>query len=587
MAFNNSSGFTITGGRFTHVVGDQHINHVQGDLVQYLGREERVPTIWDEYTRVPTGRVYIVRTVGDTTVRRDHGETEYVWKKIEARRNISIVKIQGEDTCSHFVYVRYSGRDCFEAFQRDFEEFSHVKNANVVQLFGYNDSQSFPALLFYEELVPVAFIFERNNFSSLLYTYFEYQFGVDQLGDDKIDFGDLWVHARSGHLRTGPYVKYASTRTYFAAGFETNTENNGALSIQAFSDPEAVFDYLRQFLSTHDILRGIAWSNQHTTEWLEEEEAVFVFRHFPGTIYRWTSREVIARWPVKVKEWFYGIPSSYHLPEDVLNSGYCLNNLSLRWRAAAESWLSQAHCVLNYLGIEEKEWRDCFILGALLLDFERSFKPSQQIRALDRPLYLFIRPIPSVSQSQEIWSSWAKGNKCYWSFDIQGKEEMSEATQASLNLPTYKCRLGISHNWWDPTAQVYNAVKMLHLHNGFDPSTPSLSKSLDLPIYELDENHPSFDEIRGPQRYVPVPRPLSEFIDSLEGKAKKPSGARSTSTHNSSSGRQKPPEEVTDSYVMVDEDTPLEEAWEQQQGFASRLKGAFHRVFSLKDPREE
>ncbi|EEB89561.1 hypothetical protein MPER_12324, partial [Moniliophthora perniciosa FA553] len=179
MSFKGSSRFTIENGNFTNIEGTRHVNHIQGNLEQYtVIQEERERTIWDEFTRVPMGKVRIKRSEGDTDCSRVH-ITKGRWKRVtvNARRTINVASIQGEDTDLEFLYITYSGSDAFKAFDQDFEQFSRIRSLNVDQLFGYNDGQfALPALIFYDALVPVSRIWERNGFSSLLYTYFDYLF---------------------------------------------------------------------------------------------------------------------------------------------------------------------------------------------------------------------------------------------------------------------------------------------------------------------------------------------------------------------------------------------------------------------------
>ncbi|EEB89752.1 hypothetical protein MPER_12119 [Moniliophthora perniciosa FA553] len=113
--FPSPSNLTIEDGNFTAVGGDQY--HVEGTLVQtvqYLGRKKRKRTILDEYTRVPTGKVYIKQTISITDVRR-YGDSDHRhWWNVDALRSINIASIHGEDRDSEFVYICYSGQDAFE-----------------------------------------------------------------------------------------------------------------------------------------------------------------------------------------------------------------------------------------------------------------------------------------------------------------------------------------------------------------------------------------------------------------------------------------------------------------------------------------
>ncbi|ESK84926.1 hypothetical protein Moror_9257 [Moniliophthora roreri MCA 2997] len=113
----------------------------------------------------------------------------------------------------------------FQTFRRDFEQFFRLRNVNIAQLFGYNDGRlALPALILYDVLVPVTRIWERNQFSSLLYTYFEYIAGAAQISDTDVNIGELWIHPRTSAICTGPYVQYSSSNlVYTVSGFQTTT----------------------------------------------------------------------------------------------------------------------------------------------------------------------------------------------------------------------------------------------------------------------------------------------------------------------------------------------------------------------------
>ncbi|ESK84921.1 hypothetical protein Moror_9261 [Moniliophthora roreri MCA 2997] len=137
---------------------------------------------WGEYTRVSTGKIHIKRSIGDAQV-REQDEENRSWRHVVAYRTFNHVELQDQGN-SDFLYVTYRGQDASEAFHRDFKQFSRVRNLNVAQLFGYNDT--LPALIFYDALVPVAHIWEQNKFSSLLYIYFEYVFGEVHVSDENM-----------------------------------------------------------------------------------------------------------------------------------------------------------------------------------------------------------------------------------------------------------------------------------------------------------------------------------------------------------------------------------------------------------------
>ncbi|EEB95530.1 hypothetical protein MPER_05484 [Moniliophthora perniciosa FA553] len=137
------SHFTIRDSQLTNVQGSQHITHI------HKYREEKRPTIWQEYKQLRTCNLYVTRIVGDTVVRRDDDKT---WRKVDARRLIAHAnRVAGQDKETEFLRVEYSGSDAFEAFKLDFEQFSRIKHPHVAQLFGYNcNRQGLPALIFYD-----------------------------------------------------------------------------------------------------------------------------------------------------------------------------------------------------------------------------------------------------------------------------------------------------------------------------------------------------------------------------------------------------------------------------------------------------
>ncbi|ESK88611.1 hypothetical protein Moror_3109 [Moniliophthora roreri MCA 2997] len=518
MSFQGSSHITIEGGTFTYVAGDQH-NHYH-ENIQYVAQEERKPTVWDEYHKVPTWKVYLKRTIGETMVKRDLMED---WSRLEARRTISIARIHETDKDLEFIHVGYSGQDAFEAFQRDFEQFSLVKNANVAQLFGYNNNQAgVPALIFYDALVPVAHIFERNRFSSLLYTYFNFQFGAALIPGKNVTINDLWIHPSTGELRKGPYVRDSSPRIF---GFTADpVPSSGTLQallpLQSLNDSGVVFSYLVQILNASDILRGICRSSSLTVELVADEEALFMLQSLPGAIYSRGQRDIIGRWLERTESWHYGLWGAWEVrgaPEAMRASKIVLDDGSVRftvtpldihhlqalwlryglfpgadWNIFADAWLSQAHRVFSQTRIQVDQYDEYSNLRGFWLGFdvERVARAPNE-----NTLYLFIRPIPRPSDEETIWESWMNGRKYFWSFDSSGHEEISEDVRVSLGLPSFTSSVKIAHTWWDLGA--YDAIRQLHVFNGFSPTTTDLTQSLHFPVLQVVGDEHRFEEIGG------------------------------------------------------------------------------------------
>ncbi|KAI3602598.1 hypothetical protein WG66_009360 [Moniliophthora roreri] len=516
MSIQGSSRITVEHSQFTNVGRDQHNNNnVRGDLIQYFNREERQE--W--YYNVPTCKVRLKRRVGETLVQR---WDQRKWRHLNACRKISIASISGEDKDSEFLYILYTGPDAFKAFQQDFEQFSSIKDINCVQLYGYNQGTSLPAL----PLAPVPFsqIFEQNQLSPLLYTYICCQFGVAQIASNILDVCELWINPRTGQLSRGPFFGSFQILAYLASGFSSNSASNNPtpLPLQAYSDSTTIFNYLIQTLTAYNILQGINTSSRGTYEVIANKDTASVLLSLPGTIYHITHREIIARWPGDRKKWYYKPDHQWNIPDAMWESKVDMNNGSIRftvlpsdiqdlqnqsfglcytllgeWNELTESWLSQAHSVFSQLGICKDEWEEYTILSCFWLSFQCQKKHSAQKNrdiSASEPLYLFIQPIPRPSDSETTWNSWVMRSKYFWSFDSSGCREMSEDLQVSLELLSFASQIEVWHIWWNCSA--YDAIQQLHASKGFNPKTLSLTQSLKLPIFEVVGGEGRLEELQ-------------------------------------------------------------------------------------------
>uniref|UniRef100_A0A0W0GA56 Uncharacterized protein n=1 Tax=Moniliophthora roreri TaxID=221103 RepID=A0A0W0GA56_MONRR len=499
MAFHGSSNFTVQDGRFTNVEGNLN-------LVQYVDRQRRERTIWNEYKRVRTGKIHIKRAVGSTDVRRDNPNYRS-WRNVNARRTINIASIQGEDKDSEFLCITYSGSDASRAFHQDFEQFSCERNVNVAQLFGYNDGQfSLPTLIFYKALVPVAHIFERNHFSSLLRTYFHYLYGAVQIGNDEMDLCELWICPRTGRLCTGPYVQYSSTTHHYAAwGLATNlitSNEHPFLPLQTYSNSNMLFSYLTQMLSSWNIVQGIVWSCNSTSEWVTNKNPVFFLSCLPGTVYSRIHLGIIAQWPGDMREWYYKQQRLVGLPDEMQDSWVEMSDKSIRitlmpsdiqhlqdqvlyiyydlcpaqeWWDFADSWISQAHSVFSQCGSQDSLEDYCilngFWLGLQCKSDQQTFTDGNILT--NEPFYLFIQPIPHPSDGETIWNTWVQRPKYLASF--------------------IHIELAVVHNFWDQIG--YDAIQQLQMLNGFNSTTTDFAQSLGHQILEVIGDRAHFEEV--------------------------------------------------------------------------------------------
>uniref|UniRef100_A0A0W0F322 Uncharacterized protein n=1 Tax=Moniliophthora roreri TaxID=221103 RepID=A0A0W0F322_MONRR len=553
--FPSASNITIEGGNFTAVARDQYQYNNHGTLVQYLGRQERERTILDEYTRVPVGKVYIKRSISVTDVRRQNILPDHQhWRRVDALRSINIASIHGEDRDLEFIYVCYDGQDASEAFRRDFEQFSRVRNVHTAQLFGYNDGPfTLPALIFYDALMPVMHLLERNDFSPLLFTYLIHRLVEIPIANHELDFGELWMNPRTGALCAGPYVDYSSRK--FIAGYTdedqvtTGNYEHPFLSLQIYHDSNAIFYFLVQNLDTTDMLYAICYSYRYFMEWIPDEDSVPMLSSLPGAIYSRTRREIIAKLPKTMNDQHYrlwdieGIPDTMFANVHVTNDGSVCSAVTVsdiqhlqsrefkvdfqpcserKRKTCVVAWSTQAHSVLGEHRSQE-EWEGYSLLHGFLIYFrcrnEHLSMRSHKFTA-DR-VYLIIRAVPRSSASKTIWNAWLRKPKYFWSFDLDGNEEISEADRCSLGLPSFTTRFQIVHLGWSHIA--YTSIHQLHILKGFDPATRDLAQSLDLPLLETVRDETRFEGIKAhsTQDFQPmdVDSELAESLSTLTVKA--------------------------------------------------------------------
>uniref|UniRef100_A0A0W0FS79 Uncharacterized protein n=1 Tax=Moniliophthora roreri TaxID=221103 RepID=A0A0W0FS79_MONRR len=406
--------------------------------------------------------------------------------------------------------------DRTQIFKQDFKQFSRIKNPGVVQLFGYNNT--LPALIFYDALILLTrIILVQDHISPILYTYFAYQFNKRRITDEGVDIGELWIDPRTGALCRGPYISFTSNRTWMVTGFghEPHLMGQGRsslLSVQTYSDLNAVVDYLTGALSIRAILRGIGWSSGGIGERLTDE-AVHQFSTLAGTIYNTHHRESIYEWAEARERWHYGLWRVDDIPEAMRKSQMVMEDGSVRFMLTpmdiqhvrrivlrysllpgedldtlGESWLAQAYGVFSRLQIDEGKWDQYAMSNGFWLGFHRKkgHQMSEENADIMLSVYFFIGPIPSPSEHETSWKSWTEGRKYFWSFDPSGQERLSKAAEAALGLPSFMSSIeNVNLHWHRHT---YEAVHRLHLLQGSNPATTDLVRNIGLPVLRAVKN---------------------------------------------------------------------------------------------------
>ncbi|EEB94172.1 hypothetical protein MPER_07058, partial [Moniliophthora perniciosa FA553] len=90
----------------------------------------------------------------------------------------------------------------------------------------------------------------------------------------------------------------------------------------------------------------------------------------------------------------------------------------------ANAWVTQGHAVFSQLEIHRDKWDKHSLLDSCWLHFQPEAHQAQRrgkIPAADRPIYLFVLRIPQPVDQENVWDSWIKGKKYFWSFDAYGR----------------------------------------------------------------------------------------------------------------------------------------------------------------------
>ncbi|KAK7017525.1 hypothetical protein VNI00_018604 [Paramarasmius palmivorus] len=459
--------------------------------------ETRLPSALDQYHKLKVVDVRLKRKIAETSVeRRDKSD----WRHVDARRCIHVAWIRGEDRDEEFTHVQYTGPDAMKAYQHDLKVFSTVRDVNWIELFGYIGWTVLPTLVFYDALVPVAHIWERNGFSPMLYTYF-CQVAASQGLDE-----DTGTHSPAAHP--------------------------DPVDLHSLTDASLLFRYLISTLPIPEIVAGLRWSVKLAPDWPDNQHVKLLLSSLSGTIYCTIPRDpkAIARYPADREKWDYKpLKEQFDIPDTILKDTQILEDGLVRWagrsltlilrakhmdrvmleqsnaeglekfdthyelqlgrvwNSFADSWLLRAHAIFSQLEIEEDEWDKYSILYNFRIIFERqdedaSSHPLPYFRT-DIPIYLFVRPIPRPCDDESEWDAWLGGSKYYWSFDRSGAKEMEESDRLHLQLPLFKATIVVWHASW--SRNTYDEIAMIHRSQGFDPASMEPARLLGYSTLEV------------------------------------------------------------------------------------------------------
>ncbi|KAK7056246.1 mitogen-activated protein kinase kinase kinase [Paramarasmius palmivorus] len=468
----------------------------------------------DDYRQVRTGDIRICEEIGTSDV-----------SGMFACRTFSLARVLGVEE-GEFLHVGYSGQDAFKAFQIDVDEFTAVKyvmflesgfsnvtqiiagrRANIAQLFGYNNRRGLPALIFYDAPIPLTrILYEGNHLRSIILgIYCDFQGTVVHLcgnSDFRFSKENIWIDPRNGAFRIEANLELLlNTQPHDSSNLLL------PLPLQAFSDVDIIVDYMTRIFSIGFLLAVYPRSTLYMSRSSRDIPTQWVFSvspvrntglgnksvDFTETLSRACSiSKRRSRGEPTQPMRFAKMPPSYGQVE-----GLCLPatdwsgcGLSIKYTLDfSRWWLAQAHYVFDHLRIHEDQWEDYGVPELLDLQLEPTATDTDlgqediNILAADSIVYLFVRPVPPLSDNVTVWSSWASRPISHWSFDPTGQERMMEHTRISFGLPTFTANIVLHHRAWPKRA--YVDLERIHVVKGFDPKTTALAQSLEYPIIQV------------------------------------------------------------------------------------------------------
>uniref|UniRef100_A0A0W0FCD4 Uncharacterized protein n=1 Tax=Moniliophthora roreri TaxID=221103 RepID=A0A0W0FCD4_MONRR len=485
------SDFDICNNQITVVEGSQYNDNRTFQIVR---RETRESSIRDEFERVRTGNINLIKAVATSDIYEYDGRWWSHNRRTVTRRTISIARIRGEDKEAEFLYVRYSGPEAHQAFKRDFDQFSAVKYA----------------------LIPLNRVLLENEENKWVELYFRLQVAVAGIRDDSffsfIDPDALWIEPRSGTLRRGPYVqsKAYPLRQLFDVPSNSHLD---PLSIQTYSDTNTVIDYLVRIFPIDMIFKEVG---TRVKSQLQRVTAFGPWPYLVSSLRKRNQQHVIARWTeltvipqyVCVEARVNYVQRCGVLMEDgsvrfQFADPPCFRYLQLQYRLFHGSeqldiesvWLAQAHSIFSQLGVHEDEWEDYSIVDSFHLTlYPYNYWRRKAGIASNKPTpYLFVRPIPRPSDDETTRRSRIE-SMYFWSLDPSGQEEMSESTKVSLGLPSFETTIEFWYKSWD--FKTYKLIESFQRFKGFDPKATDYARSLGYPLLQVVGDEDRFQELK-------------------------------------------------------------------------------------------
>ncbi|KAJ8093898.1 hypothetical protein PM082_009769 [Marasmius tenuissimus] len=455
--FQNAQNFTIAGGSFNHVEGDQHIYNGPTKIIQ---KRIKKRTEFDEFYSVKRGAILRLRDIcyyrypreWDDDLNKDHQSSQH-----RADKTVCVARLLKESDAV-FTVVQYSGPEAHRAFEEDFRALSRKLTSNVSQLYGYNQSY-IPSLILYNELMPIAQL--RSDAGLLVQRY------LDSLSW-RLDctMEELWLDTGRGMFCSGP------------PGPRSN------LSAVVFNDLDLP---LTAELLQEDVLLGFlasVKSKQVDRVVMRVITDSGVRSDVPERVSKPTVISTLTNTPIAVASNAWESMSDCLSDRRVLENGLSRFTLSddethllLCWNwDATEAWLSQVWSIFYARGVSLEDDLSVYKVirpGASLGGPNFSDSQVQRHRRSQQPIYLFMCPPPLDMCPGHYKTS----SLHFWSFDEDGLSPLPSATCSTFGLPLELDFLDLEHASIY-TNHSYKRVQQYQVLRGFDPSTTNFARHL-------------------------------------------------------------------------------------------------------------
>ncbi|KAK1234939.1 hypothetical protein PQX77_001848 [Marasmius sp. AFHP31] len=491
--FSNARDFSIDGGSFSIVHGDQNNYYrqrisqaseastssppfanalgpitqatssstttttvqVHGNQINHIiHQREKVHTEFDDFRNVKRGDIYKIRNI--CQVLKPCEKHRWRWEECQCPREViktvCTAKLIGVD--SEFTTVTYSGRDARKVFEEEFFKLSRKQFSEASQIFAIANG-TMPSMVLWHSLIPLAQFIGTVG-----------QLGLMYLGSLRRQLGcwaaELWIDSSRGVICHGP----KGPSSFIPEGWFKFDLPPTAELLQ-----EEVF---LRFL-------GCQKSREADDAFMYVMSFTWNVEDVPERVDRPTIFSALTKTPIAVAN------NIWESEWDNLVERTCLENGWTRFRLDGDGWLRlslnedidrawlwQALSVFYARGVSlEDDLKDFYLVYPYgWLDGYLDDSPSKCQLRQRQPIYLFVYPPPPNLPNGET------SPLHHWSFQEDGHSHISPESCFHLGLP-----VKLDYNNWGHLSRSWltDRYKLIHQYQtarGFDPTTADFARHL-------------------------------------------------------------------------------------------------------------